>query len=109
MAESPRQGLARRLLTLPYWYVTRRFATLQDHVDDRLNQLGERVENATDPNQLVEAMGQELGDIHLSLEGLERANRRPPWAELIGSSLDHLDDLSAAFLNYAGSEAGFAA
>ena len=101
--------LARRLAALPFWYVTRRFATLQDHLDQRMTALGERFEAAADPDRMAGSLHRELGDIHLAQEHLERLARRPPWAELVGSPVAKLDEMSAAFLNYGGGRFGFAA
>jgi hypothetical protein len=51
----------------------------------------------------------ELGFVHGQLEHLEGVAQRPPWSNLIGGPLDKLDSFSAAFLNYAVGEYGFAA
>ncbi|MEA2645272.1 MAG: hypothetical protein QOE92_355 [Chloroflexota bacterium] len=100
---------ARRLAALPFWYVTRRFATLQDHLDHQLTLLGERFEAAVDPERVAGSLHRELSDIHLAQEHVERLARRPPWTELVGAPVSKLDEMSAAFLNYGAGPHGFAA
>ena len=97
MVEPPKQGLARRILTLPYWYVTRRFASLQDHVDDRLNQLGERVDEALRKLDHLE------GKIALDPEFAERAA-----PAIRGLRLSGLGQETAATINWAIGHEGFA-
>ncbi|HEX6488836.1 MAG TPA: class I SAM-dependent methyltransferase [Candidatus Dormibacteraeota bacterium] len=55
------------------------------------------------------SLGSELAYVHAELERLEGVMLRPPWANLIGGPLQKLDAYTAAFLNYATGEYGYAA
>ena len=118
MADAGRTRSGRGALGAPKALLKRPFTTLQEHLDRRADILEERFEllekRLADESSRVILEGrrsalEDLGDIHLALEDLQRLGNSPPWTRLVGAELGELDDLSAAFLNYAGGEHGFAA
>lgn len=107
----------RGALGRPKALLKRPFNALQEHLDVRADIIEERLELLERRVEIESARVidagrhafEDLSDIHLALEDLQRLSNSPPWARLIGADLEELDDLSAAFLNYAGSTRGFAA
>jgi 2-polyprenyl-3-methyl-5-hydroxy-6-metoxy-1,4-benzoquinol methylase len=78
-----------------------------DRQQDLLAAKVERVEQAV--SERLDGAAQELRYVHEHLEHLEGVALRPPWANLIGGPLRKLDAYTAAFLNYASGDHGYAA
>ncbi|MEA2645273.1 MAG: hypothetical protein QOE92_356 [Chloroflexota bacterium] len=79
-------GLGRRILAIPFWYLNRRFATLQDHLDGRMAVLDDRLERmeggfATDPAFAERAAP--------ALRGLPLARVGPETAATINWAVGH--------------------